>query len=253
GFDAFELFQRAALEHVAGNHEAAEALSAHGAEVGLASHGHNAVHARGGMQTMLARDLGTAGGLVEITRAMAAEYPDMPVWMATHAIECLAAGLPDEAATAASKVFEMGLVNARDTLWATMITQLAEACWLLGNAEQCAQIAAAIAPDQEKVAVTGFGVIILGPLARPYGLALAGAGDLDGAHAALTLAIEISDRCGFDLWAARARMERALVADQRAAEGDPEQANDDRLAALDWAQEKGVRLALGPQEYPGPT
>ena len=253
GFDAFELFQRAALEHVAGNHEAAEALSARGAEVGLASHGHNAMHARGGMQTMLARDLGTAGGLVEITRAMAAEYPDMPVWMATHAIECVAAGLPDEAAEAATKVFDLGLVNARDTLWATMITQLAEACWLLGNADQCAQIAAAIAPDKEKVAVTGFAVIILGPLARPYGLALAGAGDLDGAFDALTLAIEISDRCGYDLWAARARMERALVADARGADGDAEQARDDRLAAMDWATDKGVRLALGPEEYPGPS
>lgn len=253
GFDAFELFQRAALEHVAGNHEAAEVLSAHGAEVGLASHGHNAMHARGGMQTMLARDLGTAGGLVEITRAMAAEYPDMPVWMATHAIECLAAGLADEAATAAARVFELGLVNARDTLWATMITQLAEACWLLGDADQCAQIAAAIAPDKEKVAVTGFAVIILGPLARPYGLALAGAGDLDGAYDALSLAIDLSDRAGFDLWAMRARMERALVADARGAEGDADQANDDRVVAMDWSTEKGVRLALGPKEYPAPT
>ncbi|HWJ60869.1 MAG TPA: BTAD domain-containing putative transcriptional regulator [Acidimicrobiales bacterium] len=253
GFDAFELFQRAALEHVAGNHEAAEALSAEGAEVGLASHGHNAMHARGGMQTMLARDLGTAGGLVEITRAMAAEYPDMPVWRATHAIECLAAGLPEEAADAAAEVFSLGLVNARDTLWATMITQLAEACWLLGDAEQCAQVAAAIAPDREKVAVTGFAVIILGPLARPYGLALAGAGDLDGAYDALSLAIDISDRCGFDLWAARARMERALVADQRAADGDADQAHDDRAIAADWAQSKGVHLALGPRSYPGPT
>jgi DNA-binding SARP family transcriptional activator len=251
GFDAFELFQRAALAHVRGDHEEAEALSAQGALVGLASHGHNAMHARGGMQTMLARDLGTAGGLVEITRAMAAEYPDMPVWMATHAIECLAAGLPDEAARAAGRVFELGLVDARDTLWATMITQLAEACWLLGDAEQCAEVAAAIAPDRDKVAVTGFGVIILGPLARPLGLALAGAGDLDGAHDALSLAIEISDRCGFDLWAARARRERALVADRRGAPGDAEQADADRASAAAWAASKGVQLALRPGEDAG--
>jgi hypothetical protein len=253
GFDAFELFQRAAFAHVAGDHATAEALSAEGAEVGLAAHGHNAMHARGGMQTMLARDLGTAGGLVEITRAMAAEFPDMPIWMATHAIECLAAGLTEEAALSAGKVFEHDLVDARDALWAAMITQLGEACWLLGDADQCAAVAAAIAPDKEKVAVTGFAVIILGPLARPYGLALAGAGDLDGAYDALTLAIETGDRCGIDLWAMRARMERALVADQRGAEGDAEQAQHDRVTASAWAATKGVRLALGPTEYPAPT
>jgi hypothetical protein len=171
--------------------------------------------------------------------------------MATHAIECLAAGLPDEAAQAAGRVFELGLVDARDTLWATMITQLAEACWLLGDAEQCAEVAAAIAPDRDKVAVTGFGVIILGPLARPLGLALAGAGDLDGAHDALSLAIEISDRCGFDLWAARARRERALVADRRGAPGDAEQADADRASAAAWAASKGVQLALRPGEDAG--
>ncbi|WP_421120938.1 BTAD domain-containing putative transcriptional regulator [Aquihabitans daechungensis] len=252
-FEAFHQFQLGAYAQADGDHEQAEIRSARGLELGLAAHGANALHARGGMQTMLARDLGGSADLLPLTEAMAAQYPEMPVWAATHAVTCLAAGDAEAARAACDHVFGLGLLTARDTLWATMITQLAEAVWLVGDPDQCAAVAEAIAPTADRVAVTGMGVIVLGPLARPLGLARLGAGDLDGAIDAFTAAIDLADASGLGLAAARSRMERALAAERRAAPGDAERAVTDRERADAWRRSHGVRLAVTPEDYPGPT
>jgi len=70
-----------------------------------------------------------------------------------------------------------------------------------------------------RVAVTAMGAISLGHLVRHRGLALAAAGDLDGADEALARAIERADAAGFRSWAARARIERAEVLDRLGRDG----------------------------------
>jgi tetratricopeptide (TPR) repeat protein len=249
-FDAYHLFLAAAVAQMEGRHAEAEALSARADELGEVSHADNARHARAGQQFMLARDLGYSGELAPLTAAMVEAYPTLAVWLTAHATTSAAAGDLDGARAVIEQLYATDGLAVRDSTWSTTVTQLAEVCWLVGDEARCAELATALEPIADHMAVTGMGAVCLGYLHRPRGLALAGAGDLDGAVAELTLAIERSEPAGIDLWLARSLAERALVLDQRAAPGDAEQAAADRARAAELAHRLGVHLALGTEEYP---
>jgi tetratricopeptide (TPR) repeat protein len=187
-----------------------------------------------------------------LTGAMADEYPTMAVWQTAHATSSAAAGDLDGARQACRQVFANGGLEAVDSTWSTSAAQLAEVCWLLGETEWCAELAERLAPVADRMAVTGMGAVCLGSLQRGLALALDGAGRTDEAIAALDEAIRVSDEQGITLWLARSLAERALLLDRRGTPGDAEQAAPDRARAHELAARLGVRLALGPTEYPGP-
>jgi hypothetical protein len=235
-----------------GRHAEAEALSARANDLGETSHADNARHARAGQLFVLARDLGTVGELVPLTGAMVEQYPTMAVWLTGHATACAAAGDLDAARDACRQVFATGGLEASDSTWSTSLAQLAEVCWMIGEAAWCAELAERLRPVADHMAVTGMGAVCLGSLQRGFALALDGSGDVDGALAALDRAIDVSEGQGITLWLARALAERALLLDRRDGPGDAERAVPDRQRAHDLATALGVRLALGPDEYPGP-
>jgi DNA-binding SARP family transcriptional activator len=249
-YDAYHLFLAAAVTQMAGRHADAEELSARADVLGEVSHADNARHARAGQQYMMARDLGFLAELVPLTEAMVAAYPGLPVWLTAHASCCVAAGRLEEAQATIDAMFASDGLEVRDSTWSTTVAQLAEVCWLLGDREHSAALAEMLEPIADRMAVTGMGAVCLGFLHRPRGLALAGAGDRDGAIAELTLAIDRSEELGIDLWLARACAERALLCAERGAPGDAERVAEDRRRAGELAHELGVRLALGPTEYP---
>jgi hypothetical protein len=249
-YDAYHLFLAAAVTQMAGRHAEAEQLSARADELGEVSHADNARHARAGQQYMMARDLGFLAELVPLTEAMVEAYPGLPVWLTAHASCCVAAGRLEEAQATIDAMFATDGLEVRDSTWSTTVAQLAEVCWLLGDREHSAALAEMLEPIADRMAVTGMGAVCLGFLHRPRGLALAGAGDRDGAIAELTLAIDRSEELGIDLWLARARAERALLCAERDAPGDADLVAEDRRRAAELARQLGVRLALGPTEYP---
>ena len=209
-------------------------------------------HARAGQIFVLSRDLGTIGDLVPLTGAMVAEYPTMPVWLTGHATTCAAAGDLEAARQACRQVFATGGLEAADSTWSTSLAQLAEVCWLIGEADWCAELAERLRPYADHMAVTGMGAVCLGSLQRGYALALDGAGDLDGAIDAIEEAVAVSEEQGIELWLARSLAERASFLERRGAPGDHERVQQDRARAHELAAALGVRLALGPEEYPGP-
>lgn len=252
-YDAYHLFLAAAVAQMEGRHAEAEALSARANELGETSHADNARHARAGQLFVLARDLGTVGDLMPLTGAMVEEYPTMAVWLTGHATACAAAGELEAAREACAQVFRVGGLEATDSTWSTSLAQLAEVCWMIGEAEWCADLAERLTPYADHMAVTGMGAVCLGSLQRGLALALDGAGDLDGAIAAIERAVAASEEQGVTLWLARSLAERSLLLDRRRAPGDSDRVDADRRRAHELAAALGVRLALGPTEYPAPA
>ena len=252
-YDAYHLFLAAAVAQMEGRHADAESLSARANELGETSHADNARHARAGQLFVLARDLGTVGDLMPLTGAMVDEYPTMAVWLTGHATACAAAGDLDAARAACAQVFAVGGLDAVDSTWSTSLAQLAEVCWMIGEAGWCEELARRLLPVADHMAVTGMGAVCLGSLQRGLALALHGSGDLAGAIDAIDRAVEVSEQQGVDLWLARSLAERSLFLEQRRAPGDVERAEHDRARAHGLAAALGVRLALGPDEYPPPT
>jgi tetratricopeptide (TPR) repeat protein len=252
-YDAYVLFLAAAVAQMEGRHADAEALSARADELGGDAHADNARHARAGQLFVLARDLGTVGDLMPLTAAMVEQYPAMAVWLTAHATTSAAAGDLDAARDSCRQLLATGGLDALDSTWSTSLAQLAEVAWLLGEADWCEQIAAQLRPVADRLAVTGMGAVCLGSLQRGLALALDGAGDLEGAISAIDRAVEVSDAQGITLWLARSLAERSLLLERRGAPGDDDQVEDDRRRAHELAGSLGVRLALGPVEYPGPA
>jgi DNA-binding SARP family transcriptional activator len=252
-YDAYHLFLAAAVAQMEGRHADAEALSARANDLGEASHADNARHARAGQLFVLARDLGTVGELVPLTGAMVDEYPTMAVWLTGHATTCAAAGDLDAARAACGQVFATGGLEAMDSTWSTSLAQLAEVCWMIDEPAWCAEIARRLAPVADHMAVTGMGAVCLGSLQRGLALARDGAGDLEGAIEAIDRAVEVSEAQGIDLWLARSLAERSLLLERRGAADDAQRIHDDRARAHELAGRLGVRLALGPEEYPEPA
>jgi DNA-binding SARP family transcriptional activator len=251
-YDAYHLFLAAAVAQMEGRHADAEALSAKANDLGETSHADNARHARAGQLFVLARDLGTVGELKPLTGAMVDEYPTMAVWLTGHATACAAAGDLTAARTACGQVFAPGVLEAVDSTWTTSLAQLAEVCWMLEEPAWCARLAQLLEPLADRMAVTGMGAVCLGSLQRPLALARDGAGDLDGAITAIDRAVAVSEDQGIDLWLARSLAERSLLLERRGEPGDAEQVEADRVRAHELADRLGIRLALGPTEYPAP-
>jgi len=251
-YDAYHLFLAAAVAQMEGHHADADALSAKADELGEISHADNARHARAGQQFLLARDLGIVGQITELTGAMVAAYPGMPVWLTGHATACAAAGMLDEARDALEQVFATGGLDARDSTWSTTVAQLAEVCWLLDDPGRGRQLADLLEPYADRMAVTGMGAVCLGPLHRFHGLALAAAGDVDAAVDALDRAVALALDQGATLNLARSIAERGILLERRDGPGDAEQAAEDRVRSHALADQLGIRLALGPEEYPAP-
>lgn len=251
GYDAYHLFLSAAVTQMDGRHAEAERLSARANELGETSHADNARHARAGQLFMLARDLGTVGELVPLTAAMVAEYPTLAVWLTAHATACAAAGDLDAARAAVEQLIAHDGLEAIDSTWSTSVAQLAEVCWMIGEPAWCADLADRLEPVADHMAITGMGAVCLGPLDRHRALALDGAGRPDEAIEALGRAISVCEAQDITLWLARALAERALLLDRRSGPHDAERAALDRVRAHRIARGLGVRLALGPVEYPG--
>lgn len=95
----------------------------------------------------------------------------------------------------------------RDLSWGYVMTHLAEAAHLLGDAGAAARAAELLTPWAGHVVVLGSGALVVGSACRSLGLALATAGDREGAVRRLEEAAALDARVG-----ATALAERSLAA-----------------------------------------
>jgi len=231
GFDTYLHFLDACFALLDGDLDGADAHSQRGLAEGEKAHGDNATQAWAAEQFVLAWERGQLADLVGLTEAMATDFPDVAAWRVGHAASLVAAGQAEDARAAVEPLLaDDGLRVAEDLLWSTAVSMLAEVAWALDHERLGRLVADALAGADDRLAVTGMGAFSLGHLARHRGLALAAAGDLEGADACLERAIRRSDAGGLRTWAARARIERGLVLDRLGRDGSALRAEGEAMA-----------------------
>jgi DNA-binding SARP family transcriptional activator len=249
--DAYELFLRANLAHLHGDLDGAEALSARGVEVGEPSHAGNARQTHYALQFLLARDRGRLGELAPLVDGMVEAFPRMVVWTAAQASCRVALGDPEGARAATAPIYGSGVLAAKgESIWYLATGQLAEVAWSIGDSEAGRALAGLLEPYADRLAASAMGAVCIGPVARHLGLALAAAGDLDGAVARLEQAVATCEADDLPIWGARARAELGLVLVRRGAPGDADRGAALVAAAVADATARGVHLALTPTEHP---
>jgi DNA-binding SARP family transcriptional activator len=253
GYRAYLLFLEATMALLRADLDRGSALSNEALEVGADAHGTNAVLMWSAQQVNLARERGTLPSLAPIAAERVAEFPRIQAWRAVLSASRAAAGDHAGAAEAYGPLFaDGGWASRGDTsLWYVTTYLVAEAAAAGADVVACAALAEALAPLEDRMAITGMGSGALGPLGRVLGLVREVVGDLDGAVAALTTAVDRAAEAGFTPWEARARHDRARVLRRRGGPGDAEQAAVDEEAAQAVAAELGIHLALTPPDAPG--
>jgi DNA-binding SARP family transcriptional activator len=250
---AYLLFLDASLAQLRGDRERGAALSDQALEVGADAHGTNALLMWSAQQVNLARERGTLPALVPIAVERVAEFPRIQAWRAVLAAGRAAGGDHAGAAEAYAPLFTDGRYASRygTSLWYVTTYLIAEAAAAGGDEVACAGLAEALGPLEDRVAISGMGSGVLGPMARVLGLVREVIGDLDGAVAALTTAVDMATDSGFVPWEARSRFDRARVLRRRGDPADEPTAAADEARARAVADDLGIHLALAPAGAPG--
>ncbi len=252
GYRAYLLFLDATLALLRGDQARGAALSDEALEVGIEAHGTNALLMWSAQQVNIARDRGTLPTLVPIAVERVAEFPRLQAWRAVLCAGLAASGDHAAAADAYGPLFDEGRWASRygTSLWYVTTYLVAEAAAAGRDQVACAGLAETLAPLERRVAISGMGSGVLGPMARVLGLVREVLDDVEGAIAALTTAVDMATADGYLPWEARARWDRSRLLRRRGGPGDEEQAAADLDRASTLAADLGLHLALDPAQGP---
>lgn len=211
-YTAYVHFLDGAHAFLEGDVERAEELYRLGASMGEPGHTGAGSQFDIGARVMSARARGREADLAPLADAVVDARPDLLVGPALRARVALASGDRATAEAALAGLDRDRLAAVGDDLLGYLVVDLlAEVAWLLGAADLGAAVAAGAAPYADQVGVIGQGAVVTGPVHRPHGLALAAAGDLDGAEEALARAVAVGEDRGWRPTVGRASQERATV------------------------------------------
>ncbi len=226
-YTAYVHFLDGAHAFLEGDVDRAEALYRAGASVGEPAHTGAGSQFDIGARLMSARARGREAQLATLADEVVTARPDLLVGWALRARVAVATGDEAGAVAATAALGRDRLATVGDDLLGYVVVDLlAEVAWLLGGTGLGAAVASVVAPFADQVGVIGHGAVVTGPLHRPHGLALAAAGDLGAAEAALARAVEVATGRGWRPTVGRASLERAAVLRLlgRAAEADEAEA-----------------------------
>jgi len=169
---------------------------------------------------VLRREQGRLAEIEGPLRAIIGRFAGVPgprAWLALLLVECGRAG---EAQHEVDRLALEGLETLAGTEgWRPSLAMLAEAVVALGDAANAARLYAELRPVERHCLVLGDGVVCLGPAARVLGTLAAVLERWDEAEAHFALALELSQRLGSPVWAARTRLDFGRALERR---GRPE-------------------------------
>jgi DNA-binding SARP family transcriptional activator len=244
--DTFVAFFDAMWALLRGDLDRAAERSDHGLRIGTEAHGDNAATAWAGQQFLIAIERGTLAGYTGQLAEMVEAQPLVPVWGIGLARALVAAGDLDQATVLAHRYLsDVGLAVDDRSVARHMVAALAaEVCWLTDDRLLAEHLLVELAPISHRVSMAGLAAGTLGHLVRHHGLALAVAGDLDGAEGLLDVAVASATAAGFLPAKAHALWERAEVLRRRGAPGD--EAEAERCAADASALAASLGVVLDP-------
>jgi hypothetical protein len=164
-------------------------------------------------EMLLAADAMLRGELDRLDRALMedkiANSPAGMAWRGSYAWELAATGHADPAREQLAIVSRDGFAALPfDANWTSALAECAEACVLLGDAEQAAAIYEHLLPYADVMLTAGRAVMTYGSAQRLLGGLAAVLGRTDEAVARHEAAIRLNDAAGFTVWADHSR--RAL-------------------------------------------
>jgi hypothetical protein len=166
-----------------------------------------------GIQHFTLADVGgRLGELAEPLAALSAAYPLVPGWRLALACALVDAGEGARAHRELTTVIGADRPAPQPSLvWLGTMTLAARACRATGDAERSALVRDALAPHRDSVVFAGYAAC-WGPVALHLGTL---AGDRDEAASLFRVAEGWAQANAAPGWAAEARFERGLVADDR--------------------------------------
>ncbi len=192
--------------------------------------------------SVLYRLQGRLDEILAAVTALAERYPGIQAWRAARGAVAAQIGRLDIARSEFERLAEDEFGGiAMDAQWSVAHALLCEVAAALGDAERAPILHERLAPFRGQVVIAGRAAASWGPYARYLGIASATAGDTELAIEELEESIELSRRMGELTFGSIAELNLAEVLLARDSEGDHVRALELIDAALDCAQELGMR------------
>jgi tetratricopeptide (TPR) repeat protein len=226
-------------EALAGRLDQAEQTAARALEIGVNSGQPDAFAVYGSHLMTIRHYQGRITELMELIEQSAADNPGFPVRRASLAnCYCEAGRVADARALLEADTADGFNAFPFDNLWTAAMTVYARVAAVAGNQRAASRLVELLQPWRDQVATTG--VLVLGSLAHPLGLALATTGRLDEAEDAFAQAAAVNERLGAPVLLAETHLELARLLRRRDRDSDRTRASELAHAAHTTAAELGA-------------
>ncbi|MBL8925164.1 MAG: AAA family ATPase, partial [Pseudonocardia sp.] len=207
--------------------------------------GRDAVGVYGIQMFGVRREQGRLSALLPVARTLAAQPSAEPAWSPALAVLYAELGMTREAGAEVARLCDTGFAQLRhDVLRLGALSYLADACWLLGDAEHAAIVYEAMRPHAgHNVLLAGL-VACYGPVDRYLGMLCATCGRWDEAERHFTEALRRNSAMGSPTWSAHTRYAHARMLLTRRSRGDAERATTLLAAAARIAHNHALTALL---------
>jgi tetratricopeptide (TPR) repeat protein len=183
---------------------------------------------------------GRVGELIPSIETVIEQRPGILAWRAALALACEETGDRARARALYEEVVGPGLVSLPyDMVWGVTCCVLAELACAFGDVERATDLATLLRPFADVEVVGAYGAFCFGPVSLRLGMLARVAGDLTSAADQLEQALAHSTAMGARPWVVAAKLQLALLAEQRGAPGDAPNARQLRAEALAEAEAGG--------------
>ncbi|MGE5765178.1 MAG: helix-turn-helix transcriptional regulator [Mycobacterium leprae] len=207
--------------------------------------GRDAVGVYGIQMFGVRREQGRLSTLLPVARTLAAQPSSVAAWAPALALLYAELGMTQEARAEVARLCDTGLAQIpQDVLRLGALSYLADACWLLGDAEHAAVVYEVMQPYAGRNVLLAGLVACYGVVDRYLGMLCATCESWDQADRHFTEALRRNTAMSSPTWSAHTRYAHARMLLARRGRGDTERAGELLEATRQTAQQRGLTALL---------
>ena len=207
--------------------------------------GRDAVGVYGIQMFGVRREQGRLSALLPVARTLAAQPSAEMAWRPALAVLYAELGMTEQARAEVARLCDTGLAQIpHDVLRLGALSYLADACWLLGDAEHAATVYEAMRPHAGRNVLLAGLVACYGVVDRYLGMLCATRGCWNEAERHFTEALRRNSAMGSPTWSAHTRYAHARMLLARRSRGDAERAATLLAAARRIAHDHALTALL---------
>jgi class 3 adenylate cyclase/tetratricopeptide (TPR) repeat protein len=222
----FVIWLQSTLALLEGRFDEAQRLSDEALDIGIAADHPDAFVVWGAQALILGWQRGEVGHLLEPTRQLLEQFPDLTSWPAAVALVEAMTGLHDDARKRLSVVTADLDALTFGATWMAMMLTLTEVCRMVDAPECAAPIYDELLPYAQTLCVVSLSLSEIGPVSRALGVLASLKGDYSRAEVHFADALATSERIGAPPHVARTHVDHARMLMSRGAPGDAERARE---------------------------